>query len=163
MLINSADLSNFLFDDSTGEITGFIDFDCAHIHHPLHEFFSSFSNLFYVLDGEPAAEGIEKDIRDALLHGYPSPLPTSAPADTTGKACGSPVLFPSSYARADCPKADTSHRQQTLNGPSCAHSSLKWSVRARSALAISRALMSFRRCISLLTRFVRGTSMRRCF
>jgi len=96
MLINLLDLAKFLFDDSTGEITGFIDFDCAHVHHPLHEFFFSFSNLFYVLDGESAAEGIEKGIRNAFIQGYPSPLPASEPADVTGKASGSAVRCHSS-------------------------------------------------------------------
>ncbi|KAI8623374.1 hypothetical protein F5Y19DRAFT_468535 [Xylariaceae sp. FL1651] len=59
--------NNLLFDASTGRITALIDYDFACIMHPSYEFLRSFDNAA----GEQAA------LREAKLHGFPSPLPQS--------------------------------------------------------------------------------------
>jgi hypothetical protein len=69
-------IGNFLFQPSTYDILGLVDYDCSHTGHPLHEFFfSSFSVSYYALSSEP-------DVTAALFHGFPSPLPTSVPTNS---------------------------------------------------------------------------------
>ncbi|KAL3418724.1 phosphotransferase enzyme family protein [Phlyctema vagabunda] len=73
LIIGDVVIANFLFDPTTYDVLGLVDYDCSHTGHPLHEFFfSSFSVSYYALAPDAA-------VTDALFHGYPSPLPTSVP------------------------------------------------------------------------------------
>jgi len=70
-------------------VTALLDFDFAHIAAPLHEYFFSFPDRDYVLQGPYASSQVERDIRNILLHGYPSPLPPSKPPYDGPKRPGS--------------------------------------------------------------------------
>ena len=68
-----------LYDPKSFRVTALLDFDFASISHPSYEFLRSFDSngpQILGLSGEEDAE--ELQLRDAKLHGFPSPLPTSS-------------------------------------------------------------------------------------
>ncbi|TAQ88973.1 hypothetical protein B7494_g2714 [Chlorociboria aeruginascens] len=68
--------NNLLFDARSGRITALIDYDFACISHPSYEFFRSFDGAggqFRGWSGDEASD--QTALRDAKLHGFPSPLP----------------------------------------------------------------------------------------
>ncbi|PVI01562.1 hypothetical protein DM02DRAFT_727843 [Periconia macrospinosa] len=74
--------NNLLYDASTRRITALIDYDFACILHPSYEFLRSFSGAGGKFQGWSDIESTEQTaLRDAKLHGFPSPLP----ADTGNK------------------------------------------------------------------------------
>ncbi|OCL06955.1 hypothetical protein AOQ84DRAFT_409907 [Glonium stellatum] len=70
--------SNLLFDPSTYQITGLIDYDFSSILHPSYEFIRSFTGAGGQFRGWCGEEGGEQAaLSEARLHGFPSPLPQS--------------------------------------------------------------------------------------
>ncbi|CRG87492.1 hypothetical protein PISL3812_04510 [Talaromyces islandicus] len=70
--------NNILFDTTTKRITALIDYDFACILHPSYEFFRSFDGAGGQLRGWSGDEDSEQSaLREAKLHGFPSPLPQS--------------------------------------------------------------------------------------
>ncbi|PSN60191.1 hypothetical protein BS50DRAFT_640275 [Corynespora cassiicola Philippines] len=68
--------SNMLYDASTQRITALLDYDFACVLHPSYEFLRSFGGAGGQLEGWSDAESSEQAaLRDAKLHGFPSPLP----------------------------------------------------------------------------------------
>ncbi|KAI0183964.1 hypothetical protein EV127DRAFT_445621 [Xylaria flabelliformis] len=70
--------NNLLFDPSTYRITALLDYDFACIMHPSYEFLRSFDGAggqFRGWSGDEASE--QATLRNAKLHGFPSPLPPS--------------------------------------------------------------------------------------
>jgi hypothetical protein len=71
--------NNLLYDASTRRITALIDYDFACILHPSYEFLRSFSGAGGQFQGWSDIESKEQTaLRDAKLHGFPSPLPESS-------------------------------------------------------------------------------------
>lgn len=68
--------NNLLYDATSHRITALIDYDFACILHPSYEFLRSFSGAGGQLQGWSDVESNEQTaLRDAKLHGFPSPLP----------------------------------------------------------------------------------------
>ncbi|KAF1842601.1 uncharacterized protein K460DRAFT_359182 [Cucurbitaria berberidis CBS 394.84] len=68
--------NNLLYDAATQRITALIDYDFACILHPSYEFLRSFSGAGGQFQGWSDIESSEQTaLRDAKLHGFPSPLP----------------------------------------------------------------------------------------
>lgn len=68
-----------LFDATSQRVTALLDYDFACILHPSYEFLRSFSNIAGQLSGWTGDEDSEQlALRDAKLHGFPSPLPVSS-------------------------------------------------------------------------------------
>lgn len=68
--------NNILFDATTNCITGLIDYDFACISHPSYEFLRSFDQAGGQFRGWSSDEASDAmTLRDAKLHGFPSPLP----------------------------------------------------------------------------------------
>lgn len=71
--------NNLLYDASTKRVTALIDYDFACILHPSYEFLRSFSGAGGQFQGWSDIESSEQTaLRDAKLHGFPSPLPENA-------------------------------------------------------------------------------------
>ena len=67
-----------MFDAHSGRITALIDYDFASILHPSYEFLRSFSGAGGQVRGWYVDEESEEAaLRNAKLHGFPSPLPTT--------------------------------------------------------------------------------------
>ncbi|KAK4101154.1 hypothetical protein N658DRAFT_566895 [Parathielavia hyrcaniae] len=82
--------SNLLFDPTSGRITALIDYDFATILHPWYEFLRSFSGTGGQFRGPVqrlvrGRRGDEAALRNAKLHGFPSPLPSNKADDGTDK------------------------------------------------------------------------------
>ncbi len=105
-----SDASNLLFDPASGRITGLIDYDFATILHPSYEFLRSFSGAggqfrgWYVDE-----EGDEAALRNAKLHGFPSPLPAT-------KADDGAVNWEEAKAWEDALREAGTKRPQTIHG-----------------------------------------------
>ncbi|KAH7408789.1 hypothetical protein DE146DRAFT_777430 [Phaeosphaeria sp. MPI-PUGE-AT-0046c] len=70
---------NLIYDASSQRITALIDYDFACILHPSYEFLRSFSGAGGQFQGWSDIESSEKKaLRDAKLHGFPSPLPENS-------------------------------------------------------------------------------------
>ncbi|CAJ2508321.1 Uu.00g133470.m01.CDS01 [Anthostomella pinea] len=68
--------NNLLFDSSTQRITALLDYDFTCIMHPSYEFLRSFDGAGGQFRGWSADEAGEQAVlRNAKLHGFPSPLP----------------------------------------------------------------------------------------
>jgi hypothetical protein len=68
--------NNLLYDASTRRITALLDYDFACILHPSYEFLRSFTGTGGQFQGWSDIESSEQSaLRDAKLHGFPSPLP----------------------------------------------------------------------------------------
>lgn len=68
--------NNLLYDATSQRITALIDYDFACILHPSYEFSRSFSGAGGQFQGWSDVESSEQTaLRDAKLHGFPSPLP----------------------------------------------------------------------------------------
>jgi len=69
-------MNNLLYDPNSGRITALLDFDFATISHPAYEFFCSFDGAGCQFPSWMVNEESEMAaLRDAKLHGFPSPLP----------------------------------------------------------------------------------------
>jgi hypothetical protein len=79
------DLFNLLFDKVSLELTAVLDWDFAHIAHPISEFFHSLTD-FHAFLGPPKSSKSEEAalLRMSVLTAFPNPLPESA-ADVTAK------------------------------------------------------------------------------
>lgn len=65
-----------MFDPSTLQITGLIDYDFSGIMHPSYEFLRSFIGVGGQFRGWCGEQGGEQAaLSEARLHGFPSPLP----------------------------------------------------------------------------------------
>lgn len=70
--------SNLLFNAASGRITALIDHDFAFVSHPSYEFLRSFGSTGGRFRGWSSDEATEDmALREAQLHGFPSPLPPS--------------------------------------------------------------------------------------
>jgi len=68
--------SNVLYNPTTKQITALLDYDFTCILHPSYEFLRSFSGIGGQFQGWSDIESSEQTaLRDAKLHGFPSPLP----------------------------------------------------------------------------------------
>lgn len=68
--------NNILYDATSDRITALIDYDFACILHPSYEFLRSFDGAGGQFQGWSDVESSEQTaLRDAKLHGFPSPLP----------------------------------------------------------------------------------------
>ena len=68
--------NNLLHDAASNRITALLDYDFACISHPSYEFFRSFDGAGGQFRGWRGDEDTEQlALRDAKLHGFPSPLP----------------------------------------------------------------------------------------
>lgn len=68
--------NNILFDATSNRITALIDYDFACISHPSYEFLRSFDGIGGQFRGWSIdEENDDMALRDAKLHGFPSPLP----------------------------------------------------------------------------------------
>ena len=68
--------NNLLYDATSQRITALIDYDFACILHSSYEFSRSFSGVGRQFQGWSDVESSEQTaLRDAKLHGFPSPLP----------------------------------------------------------------------------------------
>ncbi|OBT41101.1 hypothetical protein VE00_09325 [Pseudogymnoascus sp. WSF 3629] len=68
--------NNILFDATSNRITALIDYDFACISHPSYEFLRSFDGVGGHFRGWSTNEACDAmSLRDAKLHGFPSPLP----------------------------------------------------------------------------------------
>ncbi|KFY34394.1 hypothetical protein V494_06809 [Pseudogymnoascus sp. VKM F-4513 (FW-928)] len=70
--------NNILFDATSNRITALIDYDFACISHPSYKFFRSFDGAggqFRGWSNDEANDAMA--LRDAKLHGFPSPLPAA--------------------------------------------------------------------------------------
>src|SRR5687767_8644761 len=76
-----SDASNLLFDPDLGRITGLIDYDFATILHPSYEFLRSFNAGGQFRGWYVDEESDEAALREAKLHGFPSPLPPTKADD----------------------------------------------------------------------------------
>lgn len=69
-------MNNFLFDREASEITAVLDFDWAQIGLAADELLRSFHKRYARLPGPYEQDPDRVSLRHALLHGFPSPLPT---------------------------------------------------------------------------------------
>jgi hypothetical protein len=79
------DLFNLLFHKGSLELTAVLDWDFAHIAHPVSEFFHSFADLHAFFG--PKKDKIDEAnlLREWILTTFPNPLPESAiPTDAKG-------------------------------------------------------------------------------
>ena len=71
-----------LYDATTQCITALLDYDFACVSHPSYEFLRSFDGHGGQLRGWSGEECSEQlALRDAKLHGFPSPLPQSSESE----------------------------------------------------------------------------------
>lgn len=70
--------NNILFDATSKRVTALLDYDFACISHPSYEFLRSFDGHGGQFRGWSGEADSEQDaLRNAKLHGFPSPLPKS--------------------------------------------------------------------------------------
>lgn len=104
------DGSNLLFDPASSRITGLVDFDFAAILHPSYEFLRSFSDAGSQFKGWCVdEESDEAALRNAKLHGFPSPLPTTEAGDGA-------VKWEDAKAWEDALQEVGAERPQTIKG-----------------------------------------------
>ncbi|KAI9760940.1 MAG: hypothetical protein M4579_001316 [Chaenotheca gracillima] len=70
--------NNLLFDKETQRITAILDFDWAQVSGVAEEFFRSLSDVHGRLPGPYSVEAEQLALRQALLEGFPTPLPAQA-------------------------------------------------------------------------------------
>jgi hypothetical protein len=71
-------MNNILYDKNGGQITAILDFDWAQIGLAADEILRSFHKRYARLPGPYEQDPDRVLLRDALLHGFPSPLPASS-------------------------------------------------------------------------------------
>lgn len=70
-------IDNILYDRQTKKLTAVLDFDFAHISAPADEFFRSLGHGLGRFPDTRGASPDELSLQNAMLHGFPSPLPAS--------------------------------------------------------------------------------------
>ena len=76
-LTSTTATDNLLFDPETLQITAILDFDWSYIGSSADEFLRSFSDLSGKLPGPFHKDPEMSALREALLQGFPDPLPQS--------------------------------------------------------------------------------------
>jgi hypothetical protein len=84
------DLFNLLFDKDSLELSAVLDWDFAHIAHPISEFFHSFVDLHAFLGPKGDKSDEENLLRKSILTTFPDPLPESAVPPDAKHAPGEP-------------------------------------------------------------------------